>query len=114
MTSIIYRDHGICRTFSGQYEEYFGDLVDEDAVTYLQLVGYHDGSLMIQANHLVHQFGDIGKAAEMQQADIVTIAGDVSGCRSLALSTAEGGIGFDYRWALGASFSPVLAELSDS
>uniref|UniRef100_A0A9R8N3I1 1,4-alpha-glucan-branching enzyme n=1 Tax=Equus caballus TaxID=9796 RepID=A0A9R8N3I1_HORSE len=43
VTSMLYHHHGIGASFSGDYHEYFGLQVDEDALTYLML-----------ANHLVH------------------------------------------------------------
>jgi 1,4-alpha-glucan branching enzyme len=60
VTSMIYRDHGLARTFGG-YDEYFGRNVDDDALTYLQL-----------ANDLAHAVKN----------DALTIAEDVSGCRA--------------------------------
>lgn len=38
VTSMLYLHHGIGYGFSGDYSEYFGRLVDEEALTYLQLV----------------------------------------------------------------------------
>nr|XP_021522940.1 1,4-alpha-glucan-branching enzyme [Aotus nancymaae] len=43
VTSMLYHHHGIGQGFSGDYSEYFGLQVDEDALTYLML-----------ANHLAH------------------------------------------------------------
>lgn len=37
VTSMLYKHHGISYGFSGNYHEYFGDLVDEDGVMYLQM-----------------------------------------------------------------------------
>ncbi|MCG6894400.1 MAG: alpha amylase C-terminal domain-containing protein, partial [Desulfobacteraceae bacterium] len=54
--------------------------VDEEAWVYLAL-----------ANRLVHAL----------KADAVTIAEDVSGMPGLAVAEAEGGAGFDYRFAMG-------------
>ncbi len=78
VTSMIYLDHGI-RTFSS-YDDYFGDNVDGDAVTYLTL-----------ANVLVHQL----------DARAITVAEDVSGMPGMAAPVNLGGIGFDYRLAMG-------------
>ena len=79
VTSMLYRDHGLERAFTS-YDDYFGDNVDEDAVVYLCL-----------ANELVHE---IRPAA-------VTIAEDISGLPGLALPLTDGGVGFDYRFAMG-------------
>lgn len=38
VTSMLYLHHGIGSGFSGGYHEYFGNQVDEEAVTYLMLV----------------------------------------------------------------------------
>jgi len=79
VTSMIYKDHGLGRTFSS-YDDYFGQNVDEDAAGYLKL-----------ANELAHT---INPAA-------ITIAEDVSGMVGTARPIAEGGLGFDYRLAMG-------------
>jgi len=79
VTSMMYHDHGLGWAFSS-YNDYFAPRVEEDAVTYLQL-----------ANELVHTV--------LPQA--VTIAEDVSGMVGIARPVAEGGIGFDYRLAMG-------------
>jgi 1,4-alpha-glucan branching enzyme len=79
ITSMTYRHHGLGTAFAG-YGDYFGDQVDEDALTYLSL-----------ANRLVHTLRPHG----------VTIAEDVSGMPALALSHSDGGVGFDYRFAMG-------------
>jgi 1,4-alpha-glucan branching enzyme len=79
ITSMLYLDHGLGKAFTS-YDDYFGGNVDEDAVAYLTL-----------ANELIH--------AVTPQA--VTIAEDISGLPGLALSIDQGGIGFDYRFAMG-------------
>jgi 1,4-alpha-glucan branching enzyme len=79
VTSMLYKDHGLTRPFAS-YDDYFGDNVDEDAVTYLKLV-----------NQLVHTL----------RPTAITIAEDVSGMPGMARSVEEGGIGFDYRLAMG-------------
>ncbi len=80
VTSMMYLDHGLHRHFTS-YAEYFPPNVDEDAITYLQL-----------ANTLVHRL----------RPDAVTIAEDVSGMPGLARPIEEGGVGFDYRLAMGS------------
>jgi len=79
ITSMLYRHHGLGKAF-GSYEDYFDDQVDEDALTYLTL-----------ANELIH---DVRETA-------VTIAEDISGMPGLAAPGEEGGVGFDYRLAMG-------------
>ena len=79
VTSMMYLDHGMAKSFSS-YDDYFDDNVDPQAITYLQL-----------ANDLIHQV----------RADATTIAEDVSGMVGIARPVAEGGLGFDYRLAMG-------------
>jgi 1,4-alpha-glucan branching enzyme len=79
VTSMLYLDHGLGRPFTS-YGDYFSDQVDEDALAYLAL-----------ANRLIHDI----------RPDAVTIAEDVSGMPGLAASAEKGGIGFDYRFAMG-------------
>lgn len=79
VTSMLYRHHGLGKAFLS-YEDYFDASVDEDALGYLAL-----------ANRVIHEV----------RPDAVTIAEDVSGMPGLALSVDEGGIGFDYRFAMG-------------
>jgi 1,4-alpha-glucan branching enzyme len=79
VTSMLYTHHGLGKAFSG-YSDYFDDSVDEAALTYLTL-----------ANRLVHALND--KA--------ITVAEDVSGMPGLAVAAKMGGIGFDYRYAMG-------------
>lgn len=79
VTSMLYNNHGIGTEFSVQ-NDYFGDNVNNDAVTYLQL-----------ANCLIHQLDN----------EYITIAEDVSGMPGLCSSIEDGGIGFDYRLGMG-------------
>ena len=79
VTSMLYWDHGLGTDF-GNYEIYFGPGVDENAVTYLGL-----------ANRLIHQLNP----------DAITIAEDVSGMPGLAAPFERGGVGFDFRMAMG-------------
>ena len=79
VTSMLYLDHGLERTFAG-YDDYFNDNVDTDAVAYLML-----------ANELAHEL----------DPQAVTVAEDMSGMPGLARPVNEGGIGFDYRLAMG-------------
>ncbi len=79
VTSMLYLDHGLGRDFSS-YEDYFSANVDRDAVAYLML-----------ANEVAH-------AVNLRA---LTIAEDVSGMAGLARPVSEGGLGFDFRLAMG-------------
>ncbi len=78
VTSMMYFHHG--NTTFGDRDKYFTDGVEFDAITYLQL-----------ANTLIHQVN----------REAVSIAEDVSGMPGLCNPIEEGGIGFDYRLAMG-------------
>lgn len=78
VTSMLYHSHGD-KAF-GHYDDYFGPDVDEDAVLYLQLA-----ATLIQ---------EIKPGA-------IAIAEDMSGMPGLCKPTADGGLGFDYRLAMG-------------
>ena len=79
VTSMLYRNHGLGVDF-GDYGTYFGDGVDEDAFVYLAL-----------ANKLIHEV----------RGDAVTVAEDVSGMPGCASPVEDGGLGFDFRMAMG-------------
>lgn len=79
VTSMLYHHHGLNHAFTS-YDDYFNDQVDVDALAYLAL-----------ANRLVHEINP----------HALTIAEDVSGLPGLAAPLADGGIGFDYRFAMG-------------
>ena len=81
VTSMLYLHHGLSKAFTS-YDDYFDNSVDEDALTYLAL-----------ANKLIHDI----------RPDAVTIAEDISGMPGLAVPQSSGGIGFDYRFAMGIS-----------
>jgi 1,4-alpha-glucan branching enzyme len=78
VTSMLYHHHGNI-TFD-HYDKYFYDGVDWDAVTYLQL-----------ANQLIHEINPRA----------LSIAEDMSGMPGLCRPLNEGGIGFDFRLAMG-------------
>lgn len=80
VTSMLYHHHGINMAFSGDYNEYFSEATDVDAVVYLML-----------ANSLIHSI--------LPEATV--IAEDVSGMPALGRFVSEGGVGFDYRLAMG-------------
>ena len=79
VTSMLYRDHGLGAPFDRD-ERYFGDNVDEDALTYLQL-----------ANDLIREVNP----------HAVTLAEDVSGMPGVGLPIDQGGLGFDARMGMG-------------
>ena len=78
VTSMLYLHHG--NIDFDHYDKYFKLDVDTDAITYLQL-----------ANAVVHQF----------KQNAISIAEDVSGMPGLCRKPEEGGLGFDYRLAMG-------------
>ena len=92
VTSMLCLDHGN-REFSS-YDDYFDDNIDNDALAYLML-----------ANEVVH---GVNNAA-------ITIAEDVSGMVGLARPIKEGGLGFDYRLAMGIPdyWIKLLKEVTD-
>ncbi|WP_317239122.1 alpha-amylase family glycosyl hydrolase [Hymenobacter sp. 5516J-16] len=79
ITSMLYHHHGEGVSF-GSYDQYFGPEVDEDAILYLQL-----------AATLVREC----------KRSALLIAEDMSGMPGLCRPIAEGGIGFDFRLAMG-------------
>ncbi|XP_062019670.1 1,4-alpha-glucan-branching enzyme 1, chloroplastic/amyloplastic-like [Rosa rugosa] len=79
VTSMLYHHHGINMAFTGNYDEYFSEATDVDAVVYLML-----------ANYLIHKI--------LPSATV--IAEDVSGMPGLGRPVSEGGVGFDYRLAM--------------
>ncbi len=79
VTSMLYYNHGLGQAFGG-YGDYYNGAQDTNAITYLTL-----------ANTLIHQINH--KA--------ITIAEEMSGMPGLATPVADGGIGFDYRMAMG-------------
>ena len=93
VTSMIYWDHGLGTDF-GSYELYFNQGVDENAISYLAL-----------ANQLVHEINP----------NAITIAEDVSGMAGLAAPFEAGGVGFDFRMAMGIADHWIkwIKELSD-
>ncbi|MFM2292982.1 MAG: hypothetical protein RIS29_2795 [Bacteroidota bacterium] len=79
VTSMLYRSHGLGEDFSG-YDSYYNLNQDGDAICYLTL-----------ANKLIHEV----------KPHAITIAEEVSGMPGLAAKVDDGGIGFDYRMAMG-------------
>ena len=93
VTSMLYWDHGLGKAF-GDYQLYFDQGVDENAVTYLAL-----------ACRLVKEMNPNG----------FTIAEDVSGMAGLAAPFDQGGVGFDFRMSMGVADNWIkwIKELSD-
>ena len=79
VTSMLYYNHGLGKDF-GSYDDYYDGNEDTSAITYLSL-----------ANMLIH---NINRHA-------ITIAEEMSGMPGLAIPVKDGGIGFDYRMAMG-------------
>ena len=79
VTSMLYYNHGLGQAFGG-YGDYYNGGQDTNAITYLTL-----------ANKLIHTINP----------HAITIAEEMSGMPGLATSFADGGIGFDYRMAMG-------------
>ena len=79
VTSMLYHDHGLGKAFGG-YGDYYDGNQDTDAIVYLTL-----------ANILIHE---VNRHA-------ITIAEEMSGMPGLALRYTDGGMGFDYRMAMG-------------
>ncbi|RJP94668.1 MAG: 1,4-alpha-glucan-branching enzyme [Desulfobacteraceae bacterium] len=79
ITSMLYRDHGLERAFVS-YDDYFNENVDEEALAYLAL-----------AAQVIHSVNP----------NAIVIAEDISGMPGLACLQEDGGIGCDYRFAMG-------------
>ena len=79
VTSMIYHDHGLGSAFTN-YDMYFNLNTDLEALNYLQL-----------ANELIHEVNP----------NATTVAEDMSGMPGMCLPIEQGGIGFDYRLAMG-------------
>lgn len=76
---MLYLHHGKNYSFTGNYEEYFNQFLDLDALCYLSL-----------ANQLAKQIDN----------NVILIAEDVSGFPGLCRPLEEGGVGFGYRLAM--------------
>lgn len=79
VTSMLYYNHGLGQAF-GSYDDYYNGGQDTNAITYLTL-----------ANKLIHEVNPRA----------ITIAEEMSGMPGLAIPFKDGGIGFDYRMAMG-------------
>jgi len=94
VTSMMYKHHGIGVGFNGNYNDYFNDSNDLEAIVYLML-----------ANYLIHKVNP----------SAITIAEDVSGMPTLCRPVNEGGIGFDYRLSMAVPdmWIRILKEVKD-
>ncbi len=79
VTSMLYHNHGLGVSFT-DYSKYFSVNTDVEAVTYLQL-----------ANELIREVNP----------QAITVAEDMSAMPGMCVPLEEGGIGFDYRLAMG-------------
>ncbi|MBO4955358.1 MAG: 1,4-alpha-glucan-branching enzyme, partial [Muribaculaceae bacterium] len=79
VTSMLYYNHGLGQAF-GSYDDYYNGNQDVNAIVYLTL-----------ANKLIHTLNP----------HAITIAEEMSGMPGLAIPVKDGGIGFDYRMAMG-------------
>ena len=79
VTSMLYYDHGLGTSFDSD-NKYFSLNTDTEAITYLQL-----------ANELIRQVNP----------QAITVSEDMSGMPGMCLPIEDGGIGFDYRLAMG-------------
>ena len=79
VTSMLYLDHGLGTSFDS-YEKYFSMNTDTQAVTYLQL-----------ATELARQVNP----------NAIMIAEDMSAMPGMCIPIEDGGVGFDYRLAMG-------------
>lgn len=93
VTSMLYYDHGLGRAFTS-YDAYFDGGQDEDAIAYF-----------ILANKLIHE----------TNKNAITIAEEMSGMPGLAASIDDGGLGFDFRMAMGVPdyWIKVIKERKD-
>ena len=79
VTSMLYHDHGLGTSFDHD-SKYFSMNTHVEAIAYLQL-----------ANELIREVNP----------NAITIAEDMSGMPGMCLPVADGGVGFDYRLAMG-------------
>ncbi len=93
VTSMLYYDHGLSRSFNN-YGMYYDGMEDEDAITYLTL-----------ANKLI----------KLVNPQAITVAEEMSGMPGLAFPVEHGGYGFDFRMAMGVPdyWIKIIKELPD-
>jgi 1,4-alpha-glucan branching enzyme len=93
VTSMLYYDHGLGRNFVN-YDMYFDGHQDEDAIAYLAL-----------ANELIQEINPYA----------ISLAEEMSGYPGLAAPVKDGGLGFNYRMAMGTPdyWIKIIKEVSD-
>lgn len=93
VTSMLYFDHGLGKAFTS-YDDYFSGGLDQEALSYF-----------IMANRLIHEINP----------NALSIAEEMSGLPGLATPHANGGLGFDYRMAMGVPdfWIKLIKEHSD-
>ncbi|MFA5328102.1 MAG: alpha amylase C-terminal domain-containing protein [Prolixibacteraceae bacterium] len=93
VTSMLYFDHGLGKAFTC-YDDYFNNSVDQEAFSYF-----------IMANRLIHEINP----------NALSVAEEMSGLPGLATSHKDGGLGFDYRMAMGVPdfWIKTIKEVSD-
>ena len=93
VTSMLYFDHGLGKAFTS-YDDYFNNGVDQEAYSYF-----------IMANRLIHELNP----------NALSIAEEMSGMPGLATPHQDGGLGFDYRMAMGVPdfWIKLIKEVSD-
>ena len=93
VTSMLYHDHGLGTSFDNN-SKYFSLNTDLEAITYLQL-----------ANELIRQVNP----------NAITVSEDMSGMPGMCLPISDGGIGFNYRLAMGLPdmWIKTVKELKD-
>lgn len=79
VTSMLYSHHGLEKAFT-EYADYYHEDVEKDALVYFTL-----------ANKLIHSISP----------EAITIAEEMSGLPGVAGKIQDGGLGFDYRLAMG-------------
>ncbi len=93
VTSMLYFDHGLGKAFTC-YDDYFNAGLDQEAFNYF-----------IMANKLIHEINP----------NALSIAEEMSGLPGLATPLQDGGLGFDYRMAMGVPdfWIKLIKEVSD-
>lgn len=93
VTSMLYYDHGLGKAFTC-YDDYFDGGLDQDAFSYF-----------IMANRLIHEINP----------NALSVAEEMSGLPGLATPLYDGGLGFDYRMAMGVPdfWIKTIKEVAD-
>jgi len=93
VTSMLYLDHGLGKAFTS-YADYYSQNTDPEGVCYIYL-----------ANKLIHAVNP----------NAVSVAEEVSGMPGLATPSSNGGMGFNYRMAMGVPdfWIKIIKEVAD-